>query len=63
MEGDISMDKEGVGEGQFQDDSSELHLLCTLFLPLYRLPSDHQALDPGGWYPAIENDTEVISET
>ena len=34
----------------FGDDSSTLHLLCTLFLLDYISPtSDHQALGPGGW--------------
>ena len=42
-------------EGEwFQDDSSTVHLLCTLFLLLlYQLCSDHQALDPGGWGPLL----------
>ena len=40
----------------FGDDSSTLHLLCTLFLVLlHQSPlSDHQALDPRGWGPLLE---------
>ena len=35
-----------------RDDSSSLHLLCTLFLLLlHQLHLKHQALDPGGWEP------------
>ena len=35
-----------------RDDSSSLHLLCTLFLLLlHQLHLEHQALDPGGWEP------------
>ena len=40
----------GLEGEQFRDDSSTLHLLCTLFLLiLYQLYWDYQALDPGGW--------------
>ena len=45
----FSMDQ---GAGWFGDDSSALHLLCTLFLFfLHQFHSDHQPLDPGGWGP------------
>ena len=39
---------------QFGDDSSALHLLCTLFLlSLISSTSDHQALDSRGWGPPL----------
>ena len=57
--------KTGVG-GWFQDDSSALHLLCTLFLHQFIIiiiiiiiiitsspPPNHQALDPGGRGPML----------
>ena len=47
MEDSFSMDQ---GGGHFQDDSSTLHLLCTL---LHQLHSDHQALDPRGCGPLL----------
>ena len=45
-------DNFSINKGQewFWDDSSTLHLLCTLFLLLlHQLHLDHQALDPGSW--------------
>ena len=43
---------DGAGSWWFPDDSSTLHLLCTLFLlSWHQLHLDHQALDPGGWGP------------
>ena len=56
MEDNFSMDWELRG-----DDSSALHLLCTLFLLLllllfyyyYSSMSHHQALDPRGWDPCF----------
>lgn len=38
-----------LGWGCFQDDSSTLYLLCTLFLLLHQRHSEHQALHPWGW--------------
>ena len=44
----------GLGLGFQEDDSSRLHLLCTLFLLLlHSSTSDRQAFDPGGWGPLI----------
>ena len=53
MEDNFSMDQGWKGEW-FGDDSSTLHLLCTLFLLLlHQLYSDQQTLDPGGWGPLL----------
>lgn len=39
--------------GWFRDDSSALHLLCTLFLyDYFSSIADDQALDSGDWGPA-----------
>ena len=40
-------------KGWFQDDSSALHLPCTLFLFFTSSTSDHQALDPRSWGPLL----------
>ena len=48
----------GLGDAEwFGDDSSTLHLLCTLYLLLdIRSTWDHQILDSRGWGPLIMRD-------
>ena len=49
---DNSFSVDGGGGGWFQDDSSALNLLCTLFfLWLHQLHLRSQALDPRNWGP------------
>ena len=55
LEDNFSIDL-GWGGALFQDDSSTLHLSCTLFL-LFSVSStsDDQALDPRDWGPLLQH--------
>lgn len=56
MEDNFPCTKVGVG-GQFQDDSSTLHVLRPFFFCYYYYiysTSGHQALDPRGWGPLFQ---------
>ena len=53
-----------LGSGWFQNDSSSLHSVCTLFYYYYFCStSDHQDVDPGGWGPGLKDLWNNIKHT